>query len=216
MPGLITSSNGFGVDLGAGGTLSNTGTITATAANQAAAAVLAAGTITNSGTILATGQSSVAVLLGQGGMLKDGANSNSVIQGEEAGVLATGAAASVADLGTVIATGAQGFGVDLQQGGDVAVHQVTASGYGGIGIELGGAGTVSLAPGSYVTGQAIGILTANAPVNVFARHARGGGGWHARAVAGCWRQLLQSGQPRWRGCGAGWRRHHQQPGHDQQ
>ncbi len=164
--GLITSNTGFGVDLAAGGTLTNNGVIAATAANQAAAALLAAGTVTNGGSILATGRSSVGVLLGQGAVLQPGGNAASLIQGYEAGVLATGTAAKVADLGTIVATGTAGFGVDLQQGGTVAVHSVTASGYGGIGIELGAAGTVSLAQGSYVTGQAVGIFTENAPARV--------------------------------------------------
>jgi hypothetical protein len=136
-------ANSSGIDLLAGGSVTNGAGGAISGAYRGVFIGGGAGTLSNSGVIRGTGAYGVGAYLGGGGTVVNGAT----ISGVLVGVFATGGAGFVTNSGTVQGTGKYGAGIYLQDGGAVANLSTSAAalisgGDSGVKI-LGGAGTVT-------------------------------------------------------------------------
>ena len=152
--GTITASGShyaWGVAHHAGGNVINAGLIEATA-SAAVGVYLASGTVINSGTITASGSLGTGVALTAGGSVTNEASAG--ISGN-VGVYIIGAAGTVINSGNIAATGrTYGTGVYLTSGTVINSGTITASGSRDAeGVELTASGSVTNAAGAIISGH---------------------------------------------------------------
>ena len=174
--GIVTSSNGMGVELSSG-SITNAASASITGA-VSGVEVTGVGTVVNDGSIAATGTGGLGVGLGSGSVTNAASAS---ITGDGDGVAVFGAGTVVND-GSIAATGTYGTGVDLTGGGSVtnaASASITGSAYGvlfvdgsgtvvnhgsiagtgtsGIGVDLSFGGSVTNAASASIYGKSRGV-----------------------------------------------------------
>ena len=141
----------------------------------------AAGTVTNSGTISASGTGSAGIDLADGGGVTN--NSTGSVSGNSFGVFVTGAGGAVTNNGSI--TSAKYGGVELVKGGSVTNSvgasikggsigvyagtggtgtltnsgSISAIGASGAGVDFAGGGTVTNNSGGSISGAAFGVFT---------------------------------------------------------
>ncbi len=148
--GTITGSVGIAIgayDIGSN-TIANSGAINGT--NSGINVNGAAGSVTNSGTVSASGSYGIGIFLDLGGNITNGASGSTraLISGEADGIMVFEGAGIVTNGGTVTGAGQYGAGIDLDLGGGIsngasgATGALIAGSQNGINV-YGAAGTVT-------------------------------------------------------------------------
>jgi hypothetical protein len=184
--GSISGATYDGVVLGLGGIVTNAaGASISGLTGGVYIKYRAAGTVTNSGSISATGTGSAAIDLADGGVVTN--NSTGSVSGNNFGVFITGAAGTVTNTGSITST--RYGAVELVKGGSVtnitgasikggsvgvyvgtgASGTVTNSGSinaanaSGAGVDLAGGGGITNNSGGSISGTAFGVFTSGVP-----------------------------------------------------
>ncbi len=157
--GAISGTTGEGVYFGSGGSVTNgaTSAVGAVIGGLYAGVRIehAAGTVSNYGTIAASATSADGVLLLYGGSVIN--QPTGLIEGGQSGI-GISSGGTVTNYGTVVATGVYGGGVSLGAGGLVAnFGTVDATGSDGAAVSLNYGGMVVNASGGLLTGANRGI-----------------------------------------------------------
>jgi hypothetical protein len=192
--GAISSPNGAGVTLAAGGSVTNGSTSATTASisgyHSGVDATAASATIGNFGAIHSS--NGAGVTLAAGGSVTNGSASDTVasISGYLSGIDATGASATIGNFGAISCTGRYGDGVELSPGGRVtngSATDSTASIFGYFGVSAtGAAGSAGVTVTNFgrISGTdrtAVGFTSASDRLiveagSVLSGYAAGGGG----------------------------------------
>ncbi|SED63446.1 protein of unknown function [Rhizobiales bacterium GAS188] len=183
--GSISGATYDGVVLGLGGMVTN-----AAGASISGASIgvyvkyRAAGTVTNSGSISASGTGSAGIDLADGGSVTN--NSTGSVSGNSFGVFITGAGGTITNTGSIASV--KYGGVELVKGGSVTNSagasikggsvgvyvgtgasgtvinsgSISAAGTSGAGVDLSGGGSITNNSGGSISGAAFGVFTTGA------------------------------------------------------
>jgi len=150
--GLLSLLSRLGVDLGAVGSVSNTGTITASGDSSLGVALAAGGSVSNVGAITATASfSAVGVYLGAAGSVSN-TGTISASSSHHAWGVAHHAGGNVTNAGLIEATASAAVGVYLASGTVINSGTITASGSAGTGVALTAGGSVTNEAGAGISG----------------------------------------------------------------
>jgi Tryptophan-rich Synechocystis species C-terminal domain len=187
--GSISGATYDGVVLGLGGSVTNAaGASISGLTGGVYIKYRAAGTVTNSGSISATGTGSAAIDLADGGVVTN--NSTGSVSGNSFGVFITGAGGTIANAGSIASV--KYGGVELAKGGSVTNSagasitggsigvyvgtggagtvtnsgSINATSASGAGVDLAGGGSVTNNSGGSISGGGFGVFTSAVPATL--------------------------------------------------
>ncbi len=180
--GNVTATVGSGILIGGGGTITNNAgaRIQAISRGVEIDGGTAVNSLTNSGSIIASAATGVGATMGAGGVVRN--NAGATISGGNDGVASLAGAFTLINLGTI--TGTRGYGVTINDatlnnaGTITGANGVSTAGFGllsntgtitataGTAVSIGGGGSVGNGDGAHITGTAGGVEIDGAPGNV--------------------------------------------------